>query len=383
MLRVVHVNFHRDPADRPAAELLRDWPTLATVAQAIASAGAHISVLQAARRNEQYTRDGVDYHLLPIAGVSGAAPDTALLAGWLAREQPDVVHVHGLGFPRGVLALRAAAPGLPLVLQDHANRLPRLWQRPLWRRGLAAAQALAFCAREQAAPFVAARLLDTATPVFEIAESSNHFQTGDMGEARRATAMWGDPALLWVGRLDANKDPLTVLDGVVQAAQQLPGLHLYCCFGDAPLRARVQQQIDTDPRLRDRVQLLGQQPHARVETLMQAADYLLLGSHAEGCNYAVLEALACGLPPLVTDIPSMRRLTADGRAGGLWPVGDAPALARLLVDRARQPRAAQRAAARAHFEAALSPPALGRAWCAAYAGLAAAATRRAATAAAA
>ena len=42
---------------------------------------------------------------------------------------------------------------------------------------------------------------------------------------------------------------------------------------------------------------------ARVEELMRAADIFTLGSHREGSGYALTEALACGLPPVVTDIP--------------------------------------------------------------------------------
>ena len=59
---------------------------------------------------------------------------------------------------------------------------------------------------------------------------------------------------------------------------------------------------------------------------MRAADVFVLGSHREGSGYSLIEALACGLPPVVTDIPSFRSLTAAGAVGALWPCGDARAL---------------------------------------------------------
>ncbi len=56
-------------------------------------------------------------------------------------------------------ALRELAPGTPILLQDHADRVPRFWRRGAWRRGAAAASGMSFCARAQAEPFRRARLL--------------------------------------------------------------------------------------------------------------------------------------------------------------------------------------------------------------------------------
>ncbi len=96
----------------------------------------------------------------------------------------------------------------------------------------------------------------------------------------------------------------------------LPELRLWCCFGAAPLLPAVEERIAADPRLRDRVQLLGRVPHLRIEQLMCAADIFVLGSHREGSGYSLIEALSCGLPPVVTDIPSFRALTGGARSGG-------------------------------------------------------------------
>src|SRR5262249_47986160 len=148
------------------------------------------------------------------------------------------------------------APGTPICIQDHANRVPRPWRRPSARRGLAFAAGFAFCAREQAMPFLRARLISPRQPIFEIPESGSHFIPGDRIAARDRTGIYGDPALLWVGRLDANKDPLAVLNGVRLAARTLPDLKLWCCFTDAPLIGPVQRAIAHDPLLSNRVHLL-------------------------------------------------------------------------------------------------------------------------------
>jgi glycosyltransferase involved in cell wall biosynthesis len=91
-----------------------------------------------------------------------------------------------------------------------------------------------------------------------------------------------------------------------------------------------------------------------------AADVFVLGSPDEGSGYALIEALACGLVPVVTDIPSFRVLTAGGRLGALWAPGEASALARSLVAVAGRPIEPQRDAVIRHFEAELSWAAVGR-----------------------
>jgi len=175
-----------------------------------------------------------------------------------------------------------------------------------------------------------------------------------------------------VGHLDVNKDPLTVLDGVSLAVAQFPGLRLWCCFGTARLRRAVEKRIARNPLLRERVTLLGNVPHADIETLMRAADVLVSGSRREGSGYALIEAMACGLPVVVTSIPSFRALLGDSGIGEQWTCGDAVSLQGALTRLLAQPQAPLRAAVRAHFERELSMTALGRKWCAAYSELGAA-----------
>ncbi len=359
-LHVVQVGFFADPAGRSAAQLLDAWPTLADVAEAAERGGSRVSVVQASSSPEFVRRHGVDYHLLPFGETPSAVRRNAALRSLLRALEPDIFHVHGLDFPRQVLALAELAPGVPIILQDHASRPPRLWRRLSWRRGISAAAGISFCAFEQSQAFSEAGLLGRQTRVYEIPESTSRFVPGNRAEARRLSGLGGEPAVLWVGHLNDNKDPLTVLQGVGLAARSLPRLRLSCCFGSAPLLAAVRQRIAADPHLRDRVELLGRVPHERVEQLMRAADLFVLGSHHEGSGYSLIEALSCGLPPVVTDIPSFRSLTAGGTVGRLWRCGDPVSLCEALLAVARSADQSMRAAVQAHFERELSFEALGR-----------------------
>ena len=356
---VVQISFFSDPGRRPAAQLLDAWPSLVDIAESASRSGTRVSVVQASPHAEHLARQGVDYHFLPFGEALRAVRADTAFEGLLRNLAPDVFHVHGLGFPRDVLSLAALVPGIPIILQDHANRPPRLWRRPLWRREMSVATGIAFCALDQALPFADAGLLHAAMKVYEIPESTSRFTPGNKQEARRATGLHGDPALLWVGHLNSNKDPLTVLEGVAAAARELPHLQMYCCFGAAPLLRSVEDLIAKDPGLRDRVHLLGRAPHEKIEQLMRAADLFVLGSHREGSGYSLIEALACGLLPVVTDIPSFRSLTQGGTVGALWPCGDSHALCGALRSAAARADSKTRDAVRAHFDRELSFDSLG------------------------
>lgn len=359
-LRVTQVIFDVDAANRDAAKLLDAWPTMPGVAMGASRAGIDVTVVVSSRRRESLERDGVTYHLT----------DDPHRFERLLADPPDVVHVHGLNHPLHVLRLTRTLDGTPVLVQDHGSVAPRSWRRVSCRLGHRAVSGLAFTARDQALPFFETGAIPQGVPVFEVIEGSSPFVPGDRDAARQITGMFGDPCLLWTGRLNANKDPLTMLDAFEMAAYRLPAARLWCCFGAAPLREVVTRRIAASPVLRERVTLLGTVPHAAMEAHFRAADFFVQTSHREGSGYSLLEALSCGTVPLVTDIPAARRIVDD--VGALTPVGDARAMADVMVQWASRDRKSMREAARARFEAALTYDAIGRELRAAYESLVAA-----------
>jgi glycosyltransferase involved in cell wall biosynthesis len=350
--RVVQVSFHTDAQRRDGDSLLRAWPTLSAVAGGVARAGVDVSVVQAAHGDEMIRLDGVDYHF-----VNDSKPRRTRVAERVASLAPDVVHVHGLHHGRAVRSLTRLMGHTPVFVQDHGNAEPRGWRRTALRWAFREIDGVAFTVREQAAPWISSGVLRADLPVFDVLESSSEFTPGDQAEARHATGIFGAPCLVWTSRLDANKDPLTMLDAVERAAERLPSLRLWCCFGEAPLLSIVQLRIARSDLLRDRVVLLGARPHDEIERLLRAADFYIQTSRREACGFSLLEALSCGTPPIATDIPPTRRVMGD--AGFLIPVGDAPMMAEAIVAYSRRDRESLRSAARARFESALTFDAIG------------------------
>jgi glycosyltransferase involved in cell wall biosynthesis len=177
--------------------------------------------------------------------------------------------------------------------------------------------------------------------------------------AREASGITGSPALLWVGRLNANKDPLTVLAGFERIVGPCPGASLTMVFGTDLLLPEIRARLLQSPALQSRVRLVGYVPHEQLPAYYSAADLFVLGSHHEGSGYALIEACACGAIPVVTDIPAFRVITGDGRRGALWKPGDAASLADALREMAGRDLGALRSDLARHFASELSWAAIG------------------------
>ena len=373
-MRLTYVSYgYDDRAEAPEA-LLRRYAVLTGWAKAVAEAGGPDVAVTVALRfwRDLVLHDGpVAYHF-----VADGPPRARADRQWAARLvsavmglQPEVVHLHGcLPLPSRHLRLRLPR-GTALLAQDHGGvyldspRFTRWKSRAFHAFGLRAADGFLFSARELATPWLRSGIISPKQAIYELMESSSTMEEAPSPSAGERS-LPGHPALLWVGRLDANKDPLTILEGFERAVVRLPEAALTMVYGASQLLGEVQRKIADSATLRGRVHLVGKLEQRELAALYRAADLFVLGSHNEGSGFALIEALSFGVVPVVSDIPPFRVLTDGGRIGALFPVGDAGALARALErlgswesSESSEPsakRAARRAVVRAHFERELS-----------------------------
>lgn len=365
-MHVVHLAHFYDADIASPEELLARYSTTTDLCASLRAAGvARVSVVQRFSRSVTVEQDGVTHHLI----ADGRRPNL----GWwenpveahelVARLAPDVVHHHGDAAP--LRHLRPLLPRAVLLWQHHADAppvVPRRWLAE--QRGFRRLDGVIFSAREQAYPWEKAGLVDVRHAVYELMEGSTHFAPLPSDACRAELGWRGDPVLLWVGRLNDNKDPLAVLRGLAQARPRLRDPQLYMAYGTEDLLDGVRAEVSA-LGLVGKVHLLGRVAHQDLPRLYSAADFFVLGSHQEGSGYALLEALACGLPAVVTDIPSFRRATGRGQVGALWRPGSPEAFAEALLAAVHTPP--ERREVRQFFEANWSFPALGRSAAAFYA----------------
>jgi sugar transferase (PEP-CTERM/EpsH1 system associated) len=135
-----------------------------------------------------------------------------------------------------------------------------------------------------------------------------------------------------VGRLEGVKDPLNLVAAVASACRRMPALRdriRLVIVGDGSLREAVARQAELSG-IEDRLLLTGVRDD--VPSLLSAFDVFASPSLAEGFSNTILEAMACGLPVVATDVGENSRLVVDGKTGKIVPPGDAAALGAALVE---------------------------------------------------
>lgn len=142
-------------------------------------------------------------------------------------------------------------------------------------------------------------------------------------------------SVIGVGTLNWTKDYEHALVAIRRAVDAGTDLALDL-IGDGPDRPHLRFAID-DLGLGDRVRLLGRRSPAEVAQMLQRADIFLHTSCSEGISNAVLEAMATGLPVVVTDAGGMREAVRDGVDGFVVPVRDTDAIAAALTRLAAGP----------------------------------------------
>lgn len=271
-------------------------------------------------------------------GPQRQRPDALLLTGW-----------HFLGMVQ--LFLAARLQGLPVLLRMDSNALrPRPWPLRLayWclfrgvAVGLPVGAANARWYRHYGVP--AQRLV--ASPHF-VDNAYFHERAAALRPRREELrGRWAIPrdafCFLFAGKLQDKKRPLDLLEAlrILLQTPQAPPVHLLL-VGTGPLEAgcrdRARQQALP-------VCFAGFLNQSEMPAAYAVADALVLPSdHGETWGLVVNEAMACGLPAIVSDLVGCAEdLVLEGRTGLVTPAGQPPALAAAMGRMAADPAGAAR-----------------------------------------
>jgi glycosyltransferase involved in cell wall biosynthesis len=278
----------------------------------------------------------------PLSGESPAASiayvGAALVHLVRQRRRIDLVHAHGALSP-GTIALAGRLLRIPCLVTvlgtGPPGDLARLAGKPLGRtRARLLARAAHFAALSEESR---RELLAMGVPSARVFSLPNGvdlaaYRPADAAERDLLRGRLGLPRdrflAAFVGRLHPVKD----LDTVLAAFARVAGVALVVA-GDGPERSRLEAMTER-LGIGERVTFLGQS--SAVPDILRASDCFLLSSHGEGMSNALLEAMACGLPCMVSrSVGGARGLIGQER-GMLLADGDvavwAAAIARVASD---------------------------------------------------
>jgi glycosyltransferase involved in cell wall biosynthesis len=244
----------------------------------------------------------------------------------LRRRRPDVLHTHLVhadfhGLPAGRLAR------VPLLVSTKHGFNP-------FRSGRA------FAAADRAV----ARLADVHIAISAglaryLAESEGFDPTGfeivhyGLEAGQEPPAPSGAPRLAIVGRLIPIKGHEVLLEAVARVREDVPDLTLEIA-GDGPLEPELRTTV-ARLGLGETVTFLG-----RVESpaaVYERAEIVVVPSFGEGFGMVALEAMERGRAVIASDVGGLPEIVEAGTTGSIVPPGDAEALARAVVELARDP----------------------------------------------
>lgn len=248
------------------------------------------------------------------------------------RMRPTVVMLHGMIQPwRIFLAKAVLGSGTKIIVQDHAGKPPGGVRLIIFRLADFFISRYLFVSIKQAEDWLVRKVIGHREKVFELMEGSTGFGFKDRFVAKRKFACEDKTIFLWVGRLDKNKDPMTILRAFNLYIGRGNSAQLWMIYGTTDLLDDIKKFIESN-NLSEFVKLLGTLQHDVLEDYYHAADYFLLGSYYEGSGYALCEAMACGCIPIVTRIPSFTKMVDDGNCGYLFEPGNEVGLLNILLN---------------------------------------------------
>jgi len=297
---------------------------------------------------------------IPVQGLRLSRRRTLACAKGLSKlfpcSRPLIVHAHlyhaNLAARLAYTRLeKAARQGLHILSTAHvAERRFRPWQFVLDR--VTARYACAeVCVSHAVARFQQERT-GLRSEFFRVIENGVDLSRFAPGTAKGgltgvdARASGGAPLVVSIGRLDPQKDFPTLLRAWQTVNARLPAARLTIA-GAGPEAAGLRALC---ARLGlQNVEFLGFVTD--VPALLRKSSLYVQPSAWEGFGLAVAEAMACGLPVIVSDADSLPELVAHERTGLVFPKGHEAELAEAMLKLLQSPACAAELGAAARAEA--------------------------------
>jgi len=290
---------------------------------------------------------------VPVEGLgvldAGTFGRVAAVARRLHELRPDILHTHNPA-PHMVGALAACLCRVPaLIHTKHGRNYPKNRKWVLANR-LAAWLSSRVVAVSQDAADVALEI--EKVPPRKVDVVRNGIDLEKFQLARRPRRELKRRAV-HVARISySSKDQRTLLKAVRIVADERPDFVLDI-VGDGPDRADLEALCD-ELHLRSHVNFLGFRDD--VHRVLAGAEFFVLSSVTEGISITLLEAAACGLPIVATNVGGNPEVTVHGETGLLVPPRSPEGLARAMLEmlsdtnRARRMGIAGRRRVERHFD---------------------------------
>ncbi|MGB7548911.1 MAG: glycosyltransferase [Terracidiphilus sp.] len=246
---------------------------------------------------------------------------------WLRREKPDVVHAH---LPHATWFMRwsrLAAPVRVALDTIHTSATGTTGRRLGYRLSDWLPDRVTAVSKSVAIAYLSARMVsESRLTVVPNGVEVDHWRPDPAVRTAVRRELGLSDEFLWfaAGRLEPVKD----YPALLRAMTEVPKPAQLVIAGEGALDLEL-RRLTAELDLNMRVRFLGFEPDVR--RWMQAADGFVLSSRWEGLPIAMLEAAACALPAVATDVAGSSEIIMHGHTGLLAAAGNQTALAAAMT----------------------------------------------------
>jgi glycosyltransferase involved in cell wall biosynthesis len=276
----------------------------------------------------ELNKNGVKYFFKKFNDKNPASP--VHQHEFIKKLNVNIIVVHGMHFPRQVIHLRKTIGKHAKIIEQNHAETPFSWPiNYLQKWADKRVNAYMFTSVEMARDWIQKKII-TKEKVWGVMEASSAFSSVDKQIARIKTNVTGNPAFVFVGRLDENKDPLKVVRSFLKYAKLRTDARLYMLYHTTELLHEIKLLLDKDDSNQSIV-LVGKRDHTEMQYWFSATDFIISASHYEAGGVAVCEGMSCGCIPILTSIAPFKKVTANGTCGIIYNVDEEDALFTALV----------------------------------------------------
>ena len=274
---------------------------------------------------------GIEVESLEMSRIAGALGARRRILSHIQMRKPDILHTSGIRSDALGLTVCGLVPHVLTVRNIAWDDYPKKFGR--LRGSLMAIQHLRTIRRAQhvvaCSNSIAERLSEIREDIRAIPNGVDtvEFQPAPQSERDSLSNRLGLSAsrrlVISVGALISRKQPEQVLQAFLSSELYKSADLIF--LGDGPLREKLEGIAGTNPRIR----ILGQVDN--VIDYLRTADVFVSASMSEGLPNSALEALACGVPCVLSNIAAHRELGLDeSGAGRIAALNDPNDIARQL-----------------------------------------------------
>ena len=220
--------------------------------------------------------------------------------------KPDIVVVSSFLYPLQLIQLRRClGKGVRILIQNHAERPYSGIKK--WIQNLASryVDVFLFTNPETGNDWVKSGNIQSKIKIAGLLEVSSRFYPLDKTITKAKTGSSGSLIFIWVGRLNQNKDPVTIVKAFLRFSSEQTQARLYMIYQTEELLQDLKILVENSP-FSDHIVFVGRQEHNNLLYWYNSADIFISASYHEGSGTALCEALSCGCIPIVTNIPPFR-----------------------------------------------------------------------------